>query len=81
MSTLDNPHGLHIDVDGSGPPLVLLHGWAMHGGVFAPLVERLQEILRTSDADAATTEVTGLAADHPLFPAVRDAIAARKAQL
>jgi len=34
---------LHIDVVGNGPPLVLLHGWAMHGGVFAPLVTHLQD--------------------------------------
>lgn len=32
---------LHIEVTGKGPPLVLLHGWAMHGGIFAPLVAQL----------------------------------------
>ncbi|KRF02181.1 pimeloyl-[acyl-carrier protein] methyl ester esterase [Frateuria sp. Soil773] len=33
---------LHIETHGHGPlPLVLIHGWAMHGGVFAPLVEAL----------------------------------------
>lgn len=35
--------GLHIETTGSGPDVVLLHGWAMHGGVFAPLVERLAD--------------------------------------
>jgi pimeloyl-[acyl-carrier protein] methyl ester esterase len=33
---------LHIDVVGNGPiPLVILHGWAMHGGVMSPLVDAL----------------------------------------
>lgn len=32
---------MQIEVRGEGPPLVLLHGWAMHAGVFAPLVARL----------------------------------------
>jgi pimeloyl-[acyl-carrier protein] methyl ester esterase len=35
---------LHIDQRGHGPvQLVLLHGWAMHGGVLEPLVEALEE--------------------------------------
>lgn len=34
---------LHIDKRGHGPvPLVLLHGWAMHGGVMEPLVAALE---------------------------------------
>lgn len=33
---------LFHEVSGQGPALVLLHGWAMHGGIFAPLVARLE---------------------------------------
>jgi pimeloyl-[acyl-carrier protein] methyl ester esterase len=32
-----------IRVDGAGPALVLLHGWAMHSGLFAPLADALRE--------------------------------------
>ena len=35
---------LYIEKLGRGPvPLVLLHGWAMHGGVLAPLVDALAD--------------------------------------
>jgi pimeloyl-[acyl-carrier protein] methyl ester esterase len=32
-----------IAQSGQGPDLVLVHGWAMHGGIFAPLIEHLQQ--------------------------------------
>ncbi|MHB1175798.1 MAG: pimeloyl-ACP methyl ester esterase BioH [Sulfuriferula sp.] len=36
-------HGaeLHIEMHGQGAPLVLLHGWGMHGGVWAGVVDEL----------------------------------------
>ncbi len=35
---------LHVEVVGNGPmPLVILHGWAMHGGVMSPLVDALTD--------------------------------------
>lgn len=34
---------MHIERLGQGPDLVLIHGWAMHGGIFAPLTRQLVE--------------------------------------
>ena len=34
---------MHIETQGAGPSLALIHGWAMHGGLFSPLVERLRD--------------------------------------
>jgi len=42
---------------------------------------RLQELLRMRTADELVSEVSGLDAGHPLFAAVRDAVAARQAAL
>ncbi len=35
------PGLIRIDTFGAGPPIVLLHGWAMHGGILAPLAREL----------------------------------------
>lgn len=32
---------MHIETRGHGPSLILLHGWAMHSGLFEPLAARL----------------------------------------
>ena len=42
---------LHVDACGNGPPLVLLHGWAMHSGFWGPLVPRLARRHRVHAVD------------------------------
>jgi pimeloyl-[acyl-carrier protein] methyl ester esterase len=42
---------LHIETVGMGPDLVLIHGWAMHGGIFAPLTPLLAERFRVHLVD------------------------------
>ncbi|NCT66445.1 MAG: pimeloyl-ACP methyl ester esterase BioH [Rhodanobacteraceae bacterium] len=42
---------MHIETQGHGPDLVLIHGWAMHGGLFAPLTERLSTQFRVHLVD------------------------------
>ena len=45
---------LHVERAGQGPVLLLVHGWAMHGGVFAPLARALEP-----DFDVITVDLPG----------------------
>lgn len=42
---------MHVEATGNGPDLVLIHGWAMHGGVFAPLTRLMNEHFRLHVVD------------------------------
>jgi len=42
---------LHESVHGQGPDLLLLHGWAMHSGIFAPLLPYLTPHFRVRCID------------------------------
>jgi pimeloyl-[acyl-carrier protein] methyl ester esterase len=42
---------LHVESTGSGPPLVVLHGWAMHSGVWMPALPKLASRFRVHLVD------------------------------
>jgi len=70
---------LYVESAGDGPPLVLLHGFAMHGGLFAPLLPALTECYRVHVVDlpghgwSAPIDGAGVAT---LADALDDALAA-----
>jgi len=53
---------VHIERQGDGRDLVLLHGWAMHAGIFAPLVRELAPQFRLHLVDLPGH---GLSRDDP----------------
>jgi pimeloyl-[acyl-carrier protein] methyl ester esterase len=69
---------LHVEFRGSGPDLVLLHGWALHGGMWGPWLDGLARQARLhlvdlpghgrSDWPAGARDLAGLA--RAVFPAV-----------
>jgi pimeloyl-[acyl-carrier protein] methyl ester esterase len=42
---------LHVEVTGSGTPLVMLHGWGMHGGVWTDAVQKLAADFQVHNVD------------------------------
>lgn len=42
---------LHVEIYGTGRPVVFLHGWGMHGGVFKPLGEHLARVNTVAAVD------------------------------
>lgn len=56
---------VHVESIGCGRPLVLLHGWAMHSGLWAPLLPRLVDRYRLHLVDLPGHGYAG-ALDAPL---------------
>ena len=80
------PH-VHVESVGSGRPLVLLHGWAMHGGLFAPVLTDLARHHRLHVVDlpghghsAALAPGTPLSLDG-IVAALEGALAVERAPL
>lgn len=42
---------LHIQTTGNGPPLALLHGWGLHGGIWQDIVDELSHHWRVTVID------------------------------
>ena len=42
---------LHVEIRGAGPDLVLLHGWALHGGMWGPWLDGLAKRARLHVVD------------------------------
>jgi len=52
---------MHVESLGSGAPLVLLHGWGMHGGVWADVAHRL-----AADFSVHSVDLPGYGASVPI---------------
>ncbi|MDD2702074.1 MAG: pimeloyl-ACP methyl ester esterase BioH [Sideroxydans sp.] len=42
---------MHIEVTGQGKPLVMLHGWGMHGGIWGDVVAHLSQDFEVHNVD------------------------------
>lgn len=76
MSSLaERTRALHVESVGVGPPLVLLHGFALHGGLFAPLLPALAARNRVHVVDLPGHGHSSMIDPYTL-DAIADAVAA-----
>jgi pimeloyl-[acyl-carrier protein] methyl ester esterase len=71
---------LHVESVGQGPPLVLLHGWALHSGLWGPLVPRLARRFRVHAVDLPGHGHSAAVEPYTL-DAVTEAVAASTADI
>ena len=62
---------LHVEVFGTGEPLLLLHGWGMHGGLWGDLPQRLSTRFAVHCVDLPGH---GYSAAQPLCPAENESV-------
>jgi len=60
---------LHVEVTGHGEPLVMLHGWGMHGGIWGDTATRLAQ-----DFEVHRVDLPGHGASGPLEAFTLDAV-------
>lgn len=70
------PANLHVETTGSGPNLVLLHGWGMHSAVWQPLVKKLSKIFTLHLVD-----LPGMGLSRPIEPFHLHAVAEKIAEM
>lgn len=66
----------HVEIIGQGQPLVMLHGWGMHSGVWQPLIKRL-----SAQYMLYLVDLPGMGNSRPIEPYHLHALADEVAQV
>ena len=66
----------HVEIIGQGQPLVMLHGWGMHNGVWQPLIKKL-----SAQYMLYLVDLPGMGNSRPLEPYHLHALADEVAQV
>jgi pimeloyl-[acyl-carrier protein] methyl ester esterase len=67
---------VHVEIVGQGQPLVMIHGWGMHSGVWQPLIKRLSQKYMLYLVD-----LPGMGSSRPIEPYHLHALADEVAQV